>query len=181
MLITYTSMLPVFASTSMLHVFASICTLYKYASCLCLNSAMKFYFRMELISSCRYLIGNASFSVSHCAVGPTYLVSGFYKHGLCSGIGHFLHHRWPGGAKSAQTYQPPEPMISIFGYFPARYSLNLPGVSYWHNFVIPPYIGSSSFPQWTLRESSITVWYSPHEVDNSAFMTLYSFKIISYF
>ena len=58
----------------MLHVFASTCTLYKYASCPCLNSAMKFYFRMELISSCRYLIGNASFSVSHCAVGPTYLV-----------------------------------------------------------------------------------------------------------
>ena len=169
MLITY---------TSMLHVFASTCTLYKYASCPCLNSAMKFYFRMELISSCRYLIGNASFSVSHCAVGPTYLV--LITIVLYSGISHFLHHLRPGGAKSAQTYQPPEPMISIFGYFPARYSLNLPGVSYWHNFVIPPYKGSSSFPQWTLRESSITVWYFPHEVDNSAFMISYSFKIISY-
>ena len=100
-----------------------------------------------------------------------YLFS-FDNHGLYSGISHFLHHRWPGGAKSAQTYQPPEPMISIFGYFPARYSSNLPWVSYWHNFVIPPYIGSSSFPQWTLRESSITVWCSPHEIDNSAFMTV---------
>ena len=29
---------------------------------------------MELISSCRYLIGNENLSVSHCAVGPTYLV-----------------------------------------------------------------------------------------------------------
>ena len=36
----------------------------------------------------------------------------------------------PGGAKSAQTYQPPEPIISISGYFPTCYSLNLHGISY---------------------------------------------------
>ena len=98
-------------TTSVLHVFASTCNFYKYATCLCLNSAMKFYFRMELFSSphilwwvesryflnyilCSILIINESFSVSPCAVSPTYLISGFDKNGLCPGISHFLHHRW---------------------------------------------------------------------------------------
>ena len=87
----------------------------------------------------------------------------------------------PGGAKSNQTYQPPELITSIPGYFLACYSLNPPKVPYWHYSVIDPYIGSSFLPQWTLREGSTTVWYSPHEIDlTSAFMTSYSSKIISY-
>ena len=64
-------------STSKLHVFASICNFYKCATCFRLNPAVKFYFRMELIS---------------CGLSHTYLVSGFDKHGLFSGISHFLHH-----------------------------------------------------------------------------------------
>ena len=71
----------------------------------------------------------------------------------------------PGGAKSVQTYQSPEPTISIPGYFPICYSLNLRGILYWHNFVILPYIGSVFFSQRTLRESSTTVWFPPHGID----------------
>ena len=58
-------------------------------------------------------------------------------------------------------------------------SLNLSKVSYWH--YSDPYLGSEFLPQRILREGSITVWYSPHEIDlASAFMTFYSPKIISY-
>ena len=89
----YMSSLQLATYTSWLHVSALTRNLHEYATCFRLNPAVKFYFRMELISSFRYLISNDSFSVFHCAVGPTYLVSSFHKHGLCSGISHFLHHR----------------------------------------------------------------------------------------
>ena len=44
-------------------------------------------------------------------------------------------------------------------------SLNLPKASYRH--YSDPYLGSEFLPQRILRESSITVWYSPHEIDFS--------------
>ena len=110
---------------------------------------------------CGILIITERFSVSHCAASLTYLVSGFDKIGSFQVLATFCTTVVPGGAKSTQTYQPPEPIISIFGYIPTCYSLNLHRISYWHNFVIIPYIVPLFFPQWPLRESSTIVWHFP--------------------
>ena len=79
----------------------------------------------------------------------------------------------PGGAKSAQTYQSPEPIISISGYSPTCYSLNLHGISYQHNFVIIPYIGSV-IPSTVNFKGKLD-----YRVVFS--MTSYCLKIVSYF
>ena len=72
---------------------------------------------------CGILIITERFSVSHCAASLTYLVSGFDKIGSFQVLATFCTTVVPGGAKSTQTYHPPEPIISC-----SCYSLNLPRV-----------------------------------------------------
>ena len=101
----------------------------------------------HLVSSAGSLSLFPVFSTVLLAIFSCRMVLVFDKMVLCPGISHFLHHRSPGGAKSAQTYQSPEPIISIPGYLSTCYSLNFGRILYRQNFVIKPYTGSLFFPQ----------------------------------